>query len=134
MSHPQSIGISDATMNGTQQYSQLLLTEKAQILFELSRRLESLNSGRVALEDQAPIVHEQFLAIRHNNFAYEKIKAIDAALDRLNLGDYGICEECDESIPEKRLKVVPWTRYCLHCQENLPSYNGLLAFRHLRAA
>lgn len=133
MFQPRSINGSDATPNGTN-YSELLLVERALVQFELRRRLESLHSGRVAREDQAPVLHEQFVAIRHNNFAYEKLKAIDAALERLKRGEYGICEECDEPISEKRLKAVPWTRYCLHCQENLADDTGLLAFQHLRAA
>ena len=134
MFQSQSSGGWDATTNETQQYLEPLLTEKAQIQRELRRRLESLHSGRVAVEDQAPILHEQFVAIRHNNFAYEKIKAIGAALERLKRGDYGICEGCSDAIPEKRLKVVPWTRFCLHCQESVGSDNGSPHFRHLRAA
>ena len=134
MFQPQSISSPGTTTSGTQQYSKLLLAEKAQVQVELRRRVESLHSGRVAVEDQAPILHEQFVSIRHNNFAHEKIKAIDAALERLRRGEYGICEECDEPISEKRLKAVPWTRYCLHCQENVASDNGSPHFGHLRAA
>ena len=134
MFQSQRMSGSEATTNGTQQYLQLLLAERAQIQVELRGHLESLHSGRVAVEDQAPIHHEQFVAIRHNNFAYEKIKAIDAALERLNRGDYGICEACSDTIAEKRLKVVPWTRFCLHCQENVPTQNGSTAFRHRKAA
>lgn len=134
MFQSQSSGGWEATTNEPQQYSELLLTEKAQIQREVRRRLESLHSGRVAVEDQAPILHEQFVAIRHNSFASEKIKAIDAALQHLQRGDYGICEGCSDAIPEKRLKVVPWTRFCLHCQESLASDNGSPHFRHLRAA
>ncbi len=128
------VGSSDVISNGAQQYSELLVAEKTRVQSELRGRLEVLHSGPVAVEDQAPILHEQFVSIRHNNFAYEKIKAIDAALERLKRGEYGICEECDEPISAKRLTAVPWTRYCLHCQENLANDNGAPVFRHLRAA
>jgi DnaK suppressor protein len=86
------------------------------------------------MEDQAPVLHEQFVSIRFNNFAHEKIRSIDAALERLRRGDYGICEECDQPISPKRLNAVPWTRYCLECQEALADENAAPAFRHLRAA
>ncbi len=120
--------------NETQQYSKLLLEEKARVEVELRGRMESLRIGRASNEDQGPILHEQFVSIRHNNFAYEKIRAIDAALKRVRDGEYGVCEECSEPISEKRLKAVPWTRCCLHCQENLANDNGAPVFRHLRAA
>ncbi len=134
MLQPQTLESSSLIKNGAQQYSELLVAEKTRVQSELRGPLEVLQSGRIAVEDQAPILHEQFVSIRHNNFAYEKIKAIDAALERLKRGEYGICEECDEPISAKRLRAVPWTRYCLHCQEHLADDSGAPVFRHLKAA
>ena len=130
----QTIDRSATVTSGTQQYSELLFKEKARVQSELRGRLEVLHSGPVAVEDQAPVLHEQFVSIRFNNFAFEKIKAINAALERLKRGEYGICEECEEPISEKRLKAVPWARYCLHCQENFAAENTSPVFRHLKAA
>ena len=42
---------------------------------------------------------------------------IDEALLRLDNGNYGTCLNCEETIPKARLKAVPWTRYCIDCQE-----------------
>lgn len=42
---------------------------------------------------------------------------VRAALQRVEQGDYGICVDCDEDIPEKRLGVVPWAARCIPCQE-----------------
>jgi len=42
---------------------------------------------------------------------------IDTALDRLNDGTYGFCEDCDEPIKQERLKAQPFARRCLICQE-----------------
>jgi len=127
-------GIDRPDTNGIQQYSELLLREKERVQSQLNGRLETLHSGRLAVEDQAPVLHEQFVSIRFNNFAYEKIKAIDAALERLKRGEYGICEECDEPISEKRLMAVPWTRHCLQCQENFTAENASSGFQPFRAA
>ena len=38
-----------------------------------------------------------------------------AALERLDQSGYGRCEECGRKIPEARLDVVPYTRYCAKC-------------------
>ncbi len=45
-----------------------------------------------------------------------RLKAIDAALSRLERGRYGICEKCKEEIPIERLKAVPFAAYCIDCQ------------------
>jgi len=42
---------------------------------------------------------------------------IDAALARLDRGDFGTCEECGQPIPQARLEVLPYTRYCAPCAE-----------------
>ncbi|PVB63727.1 TraR/DksA family transcriptional regulator [Labrenzia sp. 011] len=43
------------------------------------------------------------------------IQRIEAALQRLDTGDYGYCVECGEEIPEKRLKVDPAAAFCITC-------------------
>ena len=47
----------------------------------------------------------------------ERLREIEDALDRLADGTYGICENCGEAIPIERLKVLPFTTYCVRCQE-----------------
>jgi len=43
------------------------------------------------------------------------IQRIDAALRRLDSGDYGYCVECGEEIAEKRLQVDPAAPFCINC-------------------
>jgi DnaK suppressor protein len=47
----------------------------------------------------------------------ERLRQIEDALDRLADGTYGVCENCGEVIPTERLKILPFTTYCVHCQE-----------------
>lgn len=42
---------------------------------------------------------------------------LDEALRRLEMGIYGICEGCGERIAMERLKLVPFTAYCVECQQ-----------------
>lgn len=44
-------------------------------------------------------------------------RRIDEALQRLENGTYGACEECDEQIPAARLQALPFAKLCLTCQE-----------------
>jgi len=45
-----------------------------------------------------------------------RLKAIDSALQRLERGIYGTCEECGEEIPFQRLQSLPFAAYCVDCQ------------------
>jgi DnaK suppressor protein len=52
----------------------------------------------------------------------EAIAEAEHALERLEHGDYGVCEICDRPIPFERLEALPPTRYCVAC----PRPGGLL--------
>jgi RNA polymerase-binding transcription factor len=45
------------------------------------------------------------------------VRMIEAALARIQRGTFGICVACGEDINPRRLEALPWTRYCLRCQE-----------------
>src|SRR5262249_22414032 len=48
------------------------------------------------------------------------LREIDAALERLDAGTFGRCEECHGAImPKARLKEIPYTRYCVECAKKL---------------
>jgi len=51
------------------------------------------------------------------NMQIERLRELEDALDRLEEGTYGICEECGTPINVERLKVLPFTTYCVQCQE-----------------
>ncbi len=46
----------------------------------------------------------------------EWIIEVSDALKRVRNGKYGVCEDCEEDIPRKRLEVFPSARYCVQCQ------------------
>lgn len=48
-----------------------------------------------------------------------KLNLIEQALKRIEDGSYGICIECGCDIDEKRLKYVPFARYCVDCKTEL---------------
>lgn len=49
----------------------------------------------------------------------EKLKLIEEALERIDQGDYGICLRCEKKIPEARLNIVPFARYCVACLDEI---------------
>jgi len=48
-----------------------------------------------------------------------RLKEINAALDRIEQGSFGRCEECQKAIPKARLQALPFTRYCVDCARKL---------------
>jgi RNA polymerase-binding protein DksA len=44
---------------------------------------------------------------------------MNAALDRIKSGEYGICIECEQLIPKERLEEVPHTQHCVRCKTKI---------------
>ena len=42
---------------------------------------------------------------------------VEEALNRIDRGEYGYCQQCGEDVAPKRLEVQPWARHCVRCQE-----------------
>jgi DnaK suppressor protein len=49
------------------------------------------------------------------------VRGIEKALQRLQSGSYGSCEDCGEAIPALRLRVLPFAERCIPCQEQCDS-------------
>ncbi len=47
--------------------------------------------------------------------AQAELRAIAAALTRVETGDYGFCQKCGTAIREARLDVLPYTPFCKEC-------------------
>jgi len=80
---------------------------------DLQKRIDHvLDTGDQAMLDMAEELDLSLLEMRNKN-----LKAIKDALQRLKEGTYGVCEGCGTEIPEKRLMVMPFTTYCVDCQQ-----------------
>jgi RNA polymerase-binding transcription factor DksA len=51
--------------------------------------------------------------------AIGELSEIEAALERLNEGKYGLCQACGQPISEERLEALPAARYCVEDQAKL---------------
>jgi len=74
--------------------------------------LDQQSVGRVSRGDAMQV---QAMAKAQDARRAARIMMIDAALKRIEEGDYGYCAECDEEIPEKRLEVDPAAPRCIKC-------------------
>jgi DnaK suppressor protein len=89
----------------------------------LKGTLEGLSAGGMryaaALEDDADAEANgaEPLAIYQTHNCTETLPLIRTALARMKDGGYGQCPGCGQKILEKRLRAVPWAKYCLSCAE-----------------
>lgn len=88
---------------------------------ELSQVLR--NRDGIAIEkspdalDEVQHAAERELAIRNLDRESNLLRNVRAALRRIDEGNFGICVHCEEEISPKRINAVPWTPYCIQCQE-----------------
>ena len=98
-------------------YEALLLSKEA----ELAGRLG--NRDGIAIEkaadplDEVQSAGERELAIRNLHLQSNLARKVRSALTRIARGTYGACLHCEAEINAKRLAAVPWTAYCIQCQE-----------------
>jgi DnaK suppressor protein len=107
----------------TANYRSALMAERVRVTKGNTRPLDilALPVG-MAAEDQAPLMHDQFVTLRQRRMDLRKLKLIDAALERLDRRNFGLCADCEEAIPAKRLKIVPWAAYCVPCQDRMDTH------------
>ncbi len=67
--------------------------------------------------DEVQNAAERELAIRNLDRESNLLRNVRSALRRIHDGTYGICLHCEEEVSPKRLNAVPWTPYCIQCQE-----------------
>ena len=78
--------------------------------------------------DRATLESDRNFTLRIRDRERRLIAKITNALDRLDNGTFGICEECGDDISDKRLKARPVTTLCINCkkkQENQEKVQGL---------
>ena len=99
------------------------LIAKRRSIVEVVQRNEDygreVDSDEAAMDiaDKASSSYTKEFMFSKSNADRQLLQTIDAALDRIDGGDYGMCQECGEEIGEKRLTAIPWADLCIKCQE-----------------
>jgi DnaK suppressor protein len=65
------------------------------------------------LADTASETYERELDEGLEEDAQDQLRQVEAALQRLEAGEYGTCSVCGKPIPVERLEAVPWTTLCI---------------------
>ena len=75
--------------------------------------LDQTRQGRLSRMDA---MQQQAMAQANRSSKRTRLAAIEAALSRIDAGDYGECRECGEMIAAARLKARPEARLCIVCK------------------
>jgi len=102
----------------------ILLKMKEETLKEINKAIRSGSDTPTGepsgdIYDQASSERDRELDLLLGDREREKLRNIDEALLKIEEGEYGICEECEEEIPVGRLKIVPFARYCVRCKADI---------------
>jgi RNA polymerase-binding transcription factor DksA len=65
------------------------------------------------LEERKHRLEDALAGNRENASLFQLLEEVDSALDRMEHGAYGICEECHDPIERDRLLADPLVRLCL---------------------
>ena len=106
-------------MNQTElnKYRAMLEAKQAELSAGLRNREDIAIEKTPDALDEVQLAGERELAIRNLDRESSLLRSVRGALGRFADGSYGICMHCEEDIKPKRLVAVPWTKYCITCQE-----------------
>ena len=110
-----------AKVNPYQQYEDALRSKQRQLLDSYNRDKAAGNAqpddGIQDLADKAASAYSKELNFSLSDTERNLLMAIEEAFGRMREGSYGTCTNCGNVIGEKRLQAVPWTPFCIDCQE-----------------
>ncbi len=117
--------MADSGMN-LEEFRRLLLERRGELLDDRRGMRQDAQSGGdggggshlpLHLADAASDTQDQTFAWDRLSAASATLQEIDDALERLEQGTFGVCEECGGPIGERRLRLVPHAALCVACRQ-----------------
>jgi DnaK suppressor protein len=97
-----------------------LLRRRRRITESTQRAAAEIDAMRAAdrapeFEEGAQREHEQYTLARLTETQRREVDQIDAAIARIEAGEYGVCQDCGQEIDPRRLAAVPYALLCTEC-------------------
>lgn len=103
------------------EFRKMLAAKKETIIRKLSATIteskEMESNVAQDLVDKAETSYTKEFLLSLSDTEREQLLLIDEALKRLEHNEFGVCQLCQKEIGGKRLEAIPWTPYCIDCQE-----------------
>jgi len=104
-----------------QRFRDLLLVKRQDLMraYSISKgdSKSDLDNGTEDYVDYAVNSYAREFLLSLTELDRKQLLLVEEALNRIDRGEYGRCQQCGEVIPPKRLEVQPWARHCVRCQE-----------------
>jgi len=102
------------------EFHKKLLLEQQELIHdaELSsddRKTVTLDQTSVGRLSRMDAMQAQEMALETERRREIELGRVERALERIESGEYGLCQSCDEQITEKRLEIDPATPVCINC-------------------
>jgi RNA polymerase-binding transcription factor len=100
-------------------FEKLLASRRQELLQEAGRTVSGMNELKENFPepaDRAALESDRNATLRIRDRERKLLSKIEEALERINDGTYGVCEECGEAIGVERLKARPVTTLCIDCK------------------
>ena len=78
-----------------------------------------VDAAAADIADRAASSYTKEFLFHQSNADRQLLQMVEGALARIQEGTFGQCISCGNEINIKRLEAVPWTRYCIQCQEKM---------------
>lgn len=98
-------------------YRSILETRQVELRDALTGRETIAVNSTADMFDQVQNAAERDMAIANLERGSARLREVRDALQRIRLGTFGTCVDCEEEISPKRLDAVPWTPSCFACRE-----------------
>lgn len=116
-------------------YKKMLLSEKRSLKEELKtftddeKMSQKESTGELSSYDNHPGDDGTTTARREisqgvKDNVISLLKQVEDSLNKIEVGNYGICQNCGDEIKEDRLEVVPYTSFCEKCKETGEAIDG----------
>ncbi len=103
-----------------------LLKMREEVLAESERAYAASQSlgkdGVPDIGDMSSNSYSQEVLMNLSETQRGRVRDIDAALERMDQGEYGLCAGCEEEIPLRRMEVRPFSRYCVDCKSEVEKF------------
>ena len=81
-----------------------------------NQHVKESETGQIAdISDHAARTYNWQLEGELDEQEWQKLKQVDVAIEKIAKGEFGVCTQCEDSIPEARLEVVFFTEFCTQC-------------------
>jgi DnaK suppressor protein len=101
-------------------------------LSQLEHETRSLDEDSVQdIADQSVITLSKESLFERSSQRRTLLRLVEAALRRIAAGSFGVCVGCGNDIQLRRLEALPWTQFCLRCQEAIEKEVGAALSAHV---